>query len=100
MAEHQTDQQVLESIKKLVAEEHALHTGGTLNPNNEARLRSVRVELDQCWDLLRQRRALREFGDDPDKAQVRPPQIVENYEQYTGGPLAARCPWSTRAEHR
>jgi len=81
MAEHQTDQQVLESIKKLVAEEHALHTGGTLNPNNEARLRSVRVELDQCWDLLRQRRALREFGDDPGKAQVRPPQIVENYEQ-------------------
>ena len=81
MAEHQTDQQVLEAIKKLVAEEHTLHTAGTLNPNTEARLRSVRVELDQCWDLLRQRRALREFGDDPDKAKVRPPQIVENYEQ-------------------
>ena len=38
-------------------------------------------ELDQCWDLLRQRRALREFGRDPDQAKVRPPKVVENYEQ-------------------
>jgi hypothetical protein len=37
--------------------------------------------LDQCWDLLRQRRALREFGKDPDEAKVRPAKIVENYEQ-------------------
>ena len=81
MAEHQTDQQVLESIKKLVAEEHALHAAGGQDPATEGRLRAVRVELDQCWDLLRQRRALREFGDDPDKAKVRPPRVVENYEQ-------------------
>jgi len=41
----------------------------------------MKVELDQCWDLLRQRRALREFGRDPDQAKVRPPKVVENYEQ-------------------
>jgi len=41
----------------------------------------LRVELDQCWDLLRQRRALREFGGDPDQAKVRPPNVVENYKQ-------------------
>jgi len=39
----------------------------------------VQVELDQCWDLLRQRRALRETGGDPDLAQVRPPDVVEKY---------------------
>jgi hypothetical protein len=39
------------------------------------------VELDQCWDLLRQRRALRDVGLDPDEAQVRAPQVVENYEE-------------------
>jgi hypothetical protein len=81
MADHQTDQQVLASIKQLVDEEHSLHSAGALDASAQARLRTVRVELDQCWDLLRQRRALREFGDDPDKAKVRPPQVVENYEQ-------------------
>ena len=45
------------------------------------RLANVQVELDQCWDLLRQRRALRDVGLDPDEAEVRPPQVVENYEQ-------------------
>jgi hypothetical protein len=45
------------------------------------RLAAIEVELDQCWDLLRQRRAKREFGDNPDEASVRPPDIVENYEQ-------------------
>jgi hypothetical protein len=44
-------------------------------------LAEVKVELDQYWDLLRQRRALQEFGEDPDKAKVRPAKIVENYEQ-------------------
>ena len=41
----------------------------------------VEVELDQCWDLLRQRRALREAGRDPDAADARRPEVVENYEQ-------------------
>jgi len=81
MADHQTDERVLATIKKLVDEEHALHSAGTLESGPQARLEALRVELDQCWDLLRQRRALREFGDDPDKAKVRPPNIVENYKQ-------------------
>ncbi len=44
-----------------------------------ARLRDLEVQLDQCWDLLRQRRALRETGGDPRQAQVRPPDEVEGY---------------------
>lgn len=48
---------------------------------DQRRLRAMQVELDQCWDLLRQRRALRTVGQDADKAQVRPPEIVEKYEQ-------------------
>ncbi len=81
MTEPQTDERVLENIKKLVDEEHTLHNGQDLDPNGQARLERLRVELDQCWDLLRQRRALREFGHDPDEAKVRPPGIVENYRQ-------------------
>ena len=45
------------------------------------RLESIKVGLDQCWDLLRQRRALREAGRDPDVARVRDPEVVERYEQ-------------------
>jgi len=45
------------------------------------RLREVGVSLDQCWDLLRQRRALREAGRDPDAADIRRPEVVEGYEQ-------------------
>ena len=81
MAEHQTDERVLGKIKKLVDEEHALHSAKNLDSPAQARLDTLRVELDQCWDLLRQRRALREFGNDPDKAKVRPPNVVENYKQ-------------------
>jgi hypothetical protein len=79
MTGEKTDARVLEVIKKLVDEEHALHSAG--DPESHARLETVRVELDQCWDLLRQRRALREFGNDPDAAKVRPPSVVENYKQ-------------------
>jgi hypothetical protein len=49
--------------------------------DDQEKLTTRKVELDQCWDLLRQRRALREFGADPGKAKVRPKNIVENYEQ-------------------
>jgi hypothetical protein len=48
---------------------------------NAGRLAKIKVELDQCWDLLRQRRALREFGRDQQHTKVRPPKVVENYEQ-------------------
>ena len=80
MAEPQTDETILARIKKLVDEEHALY-GKSLDDHGQVRLDSLKVELDQCWDLLRQRRALREFGDDPNQAHVRSPKIVENYEQ-------------------
>ena len=78
---HTTDERIFGKVEKLVEEERSLHGASGLDDRGLARLEEIRVELDQCWDLLRQRRALREFGRDPDRAQVRPPSIVENYEQ-------------------
>ena len=52
-----------------------------MTDEEKQRREPLRLGLDQCWDLLRQRRALREFGDDPDAARVRPSEVVENYEQ-------------------
>jgi hypothetical protein len=77
----ETDEGILSRIKSLVDEEHALYGADQLDDRGQVRLDALRVELDQCWDLLRQRRARREFGDDPDHAHVRSPKIVENYEQ-------------------
>ena len=68
-------------IEYLVKEEHRLRAEDSLSPADHHRLEAIQVELDRCWDLLRQRRALREFGRDPDQARVRPAGIVENYEQ-------------------
>ena len=81
MAEPQTDETILARIKKLVDEEHALYGKSSLDDHGQVRLDSLKVELDQCWDLLRQRRGLRDAGQDPSKAQVRPPGVVENYAQ-------------------
>jgi hypothetical protein len=81
MANEKNDQSVLGHIDQLVKEEERLYAKNGLTDDDQARLAEVEVQLDQCWDLLRQRRALREFGDDPDKAKVRPAKIVENYEQ-------------------
>jgi len=75
------DQPVLNHIQRLVEEEHRLYEQREHPKADHKRLAEVQVELDQCWDLLRQRRALRDVGRDPDQAQVRPPQVVENYEQ-------------------
>lgn len=75
------DQPVLKYIQQLAAEEHRLSEQGTLPKVDRKRLAQIQVELDQCWDFLRQRRALRDVGLDPDEAEVRPPQVVENYEQ-------------------
>ena len=75
------DQPVLNHIQHLVAEEHRLYEQRALHQADRKRLAQVQVELDQCLDLLRQRRALRDVGLDPDEAQVRTPQVVENYEQ-------------------
>jgi hypothetical protein len=77
------DKSLLHRIDELVAEEHQLRTkhaaGDTDNEDERARLRALEVELDQCWDLLRQRRAKREFGEDPEGAQARPAETVEGY---------------------
>ncbi|MFI5367953.1 MAG: DUF2630 family protein [Spirochaetia bacterium] len=76
----QGDQPVLGHIKRLVEEEHKLYNQGKLAEEDSARLERLQVELDQCWDLLRQRRARREFGQNPDEAQVRSSRVVERYE--------------------
>jgi hypothetical protein len=81
MANDNKDQSVLNHIDELVKEEEHLYGKEKLTDGDEQRLAEVKVQLDQCWDLLRQRRALREFGKDPDKAKVRSAKIVENYEQ-------------------
>jgi len=76
-----SDQPVLSHIERLVTEEHRLYNQGAGSTDADAaRLKSIQVELDQCWDLLRQRRARREFGQNPEAAHVRPPDVVENYE--------------------
>jgi len=75
------DNSVLNHIDLLVKEEEQLYAKAELQDSDQSRLAELKIELDQCWDLLRQRRALREFGEDPDKAKVRPAKIVENYEQ-------------------
>jgi hypothetical protein len=83
-----TDASVAARIERLVAEEHELRTReqedrsdvDELGADRE-RLSAVEVELDRCWDLLRQRRALRDAGGDPDAAAVRDAATVENYRQ-------------------
>ena len=71
---------VLGHIQKLAAEEHRLYGHATLTESDAKRLEAIRIELDQCWDLLRQRHALRDAGKNPDDAHVRPPGTVEGYE--------------------
>lgn len=78
------DSQVHATIEQLVAEEHELwqrEAAGKASDADRLRLQELRVSLDQSWDLLRQRRALREAGGDPDAADVRRPEVVEHYEQ-------------------
>jgi Protein of unknown function (DUF2630) len=83
-----SDESIANRIEKLVAEEHDLrHREESDSQDVEAlesdqeRLRAVEVELDRCWDLLRQRRALRDAGANPDEAHVRDPNTVERYLQ-------------------
>ena len=78
------DSQIHGSIENLVAEEHELwnrESNGTASDDDRRRLEQIRVSLDQCWDLLRQRRALRRAGQDPSDAEVRAPGTVEGYQQ-------------------
>ena len=83
-----SDESILDRIEALVAEEHRLqHREADDAVDEEAlgedrrRLDQVSVELDRCWDLLRQRRARRSAGEDPDGAQVRDADTVERYQQ-------------------
>ena len=77
------DNEILHRITELVNEEHELtkraEQESGLDEAEHARMRALEINLDQCWDLLRQRRARREFGRNPDEAQVRDPNIVEGY---------------------
>ena len=78
------DPQIHGTIEQLVTEEHELwerEASGNATEDDRQRLRDLQVSLDQCWDLLRQRRALREAGSDPGTADVRRPEVVEGYEQ-------------------
>jgi hypothetical protein len=77
------DGSIQHHITELVDEEHRLRSGvqaGTIGSDEEhARLQQVEQELDQCWDLLRRRRAAREFNTDPDEVEPRPIGEVEGY---------------------
>ena len=81
MAKADKDATVHSHIEKLVKEEHKLFERGDLSKDEAKRLADVQAQLDQCWDLLRQRRALRESGLDPEAAASRPPEVVERYQQ-------------------
>ncbi len=79
------DKQILGHIDELIQTEHELRaklaTGALHSDEERTRLLAAEEALDQCWDLLRQRRARREFGADPDEAAVRPVSEVEGYQQ-------------------
>jgi len=83
-----SDESIASRIERLVAEEHGLRhreESDSMNAerleSDQERLRAVEIELDRCWDLLRQRRALRDAGANPDDAHVRDPDTVERYLQ-------------------
>ncbi len=77
------DRSIFSRIDDLVSEEHALRAklaaGEISREDEQTRLSELEADLDRCWDLLRQRRAKREYGGDPDDAHVRSTETVENY---------------------
>jgi hypothetical protein len=78
------DEELVHRIDALVEEEHRLereHAGEGLDDDGRSRLSDLEVQLDQLWDLLRQRRARRHAGQDPDEAQARSADVVEHYQQ-------------------
>jgi hypothetical protein len=75
------DKSILQHITELVDEENRLRAATEAPEQHRARIEELEVQLDQCWDLLRQRRARREFGQNPDDAQVRDKDTVEKYIQ-------------------
>ena len=79
MTQPNEDASVLAHIQRLANEEHRLREQGELGPEENQRLAALQTELDQCWDLLRQRRARREFGFDPAEAHARDADVVKKY---------------------
>ena len=79
MKDEAKESRVLSHIERLVSEEHQLFEHPSPSTEQSKRLADIQVELDQCWDLLRQRRALRETGHDPAEAHVRPADVVKKY---------------------
>lgn len=79
------DKEIIQNIDALVAEEHLLRdrrqAGQVSSEEEQGRLRELEESLDQCWDLLRRRRAARESGGDPDRAEVQPRRQVKGYMQ-------------------
>jgi hypothetical protein len=79
------DQTLFDRINELSRQEEDLWekagSGGGLAPNEKERLDTIKVQLDQCYDLLHQRAAKRSAGQDPDQAELRPPEVVERYQQ-------------------
>jgi len=78
------DADIVRRIRDLTDDEHALetaHGGRALSKDELNRMRAAEGALDQCWDLLRQRRARRNAGQDPDSATLRPERVVEGYQQ-------------------
>ena len=78
------DAQVHQTIEQLVAEDHELwdrEAAGNATDADRRRLEQLKVSLDQCWDLLRQRRALSQYGREPDTASMRDEDVVEGYQQ-------------------
>lgn len=79
-----SEEKIRNRIEELVGEEHRLweaESRGEADDEARGRLRELRLTLDQCWDLLRQRRALEEYGLDTDAARTRPADVIERYEQ-------------------
>jgi hypothetical protein len=79
------DDEIVQRITELADREHKLrgrvHSGDGLDDDGREQLERLEVQLDQCWDLLRQRRARREYASDPDEAELRDPAVVERYQQ-------------------
>ncbi len=79
------DKEILAHINELIETEHKLReqyaVGRLTSVQEREQLRSAEQALDQCWDLLRQRRARREFGENPNEAVLRPVSEVEDYQQ-------------------
>lgn len=75
------EKDILSRISNLVDEEHQLREGTEHTDAERARIRDLETHLDQCWDLLRQRRAKRQYGENPEEATARPEREVEGYLQ-------------------